>query len=295
MSKISNSLLMLFYLNNKNTYTKIAELSNYLEVSDREIRRYRDDLEMAGFSIENKTGRYGGYLLVNDVVLSMNINHMKHVLTHQSETNSLIKSNYSLMHEIIQSLKNEQIISKHILSHESIEKLMMINLAIKLRYKIKIDYLSNHHTLIQQTIEPYLIKNIRDIDYLFAVHGKILKSYRISNIRYITQTENPYLFDHNIYQRETNENAYGVYRGKEKYLIKFEVVGKMNQFIESVFNNQLMILEQKQNYGLYQVETYDLNEIKYTFLSLGGTFNVISPEIFKQQLLEEVKKIINKL
>ena len=85
MSKISNSLLMLFFLNKKLSYTKISELADYLEVSNREVRRYRDDLEMAGFSIESKMGRDGGYRLMNDVVLTMNINHIKHVLLYYGD------------------------------------------------------------------------------------------------------------------------------------------------------------------------------------------------------------------
>ena len=281
---------MLFYLNNKNTYVKISELSNYLEVSEREIRRYRDDLEMAGFSIESKTGKYGGYFLVNDVALTMNLNHMNHILLHQDK-NSIFKDNYSLMIDIIQSLKDQKYISNHVLSQEIIEKLMIINLAIKLKHKLKVDYLSSYNILVKQEIEPYLVKNIRDISYLFAVHDQRFKSYRISNIKNILITDSDFVFNHDIYQKEINEKAYGVYRGKEKYLIKFEVIGKMNQFVSSIFNDRLIILEKKLHYGLYQLETYDFNEIKYVFLSLGGSFKIISPHIFKEKLLEEINLI----
>lgn len=47
MSKISNVLLMLQYLENDRKYS-IKELSEKLEVSERMVRCYKDELEKAG-------------------------------------------------------------------------------------------------------------------------------------------------------------------------------------------------------------------------------------------------------
>ncbi len=46
MSHIARELKMLFYLNDHiNRLVKISELSDLLEVTPRQVRRYRDDLE----------------------------------------------------------------------------------------------------------------------------------------------------------------------------------------------------------------------------------------------------------
>lgn len=62
MSKISNVLLMLQYLENGRKYS-IKELSEKLEVSERMIRSYKDELEKAGIYIDTIMGPYGGYVL----------------------------------------------------------------------------------------------------------------------------------------------------------------------------------------------------------------------------------------
>lgn len=62
MSKLSNTLLMLTYLQNGQKYT-IKQLSEKLEVSPRMVRTYKEDLEKAGFIIEVIHGPYGGYIL----------------------------------------------------------------------------------------------------------------------------------------------------------------------------------------------------------------------------------------
>ena len=62
MSKISNVLLMLQYLENGRKYN-IKELAEKLEVSERMIRVYKDELEKAGIYIDTIMGPYGGYVL----------------------------------------------------------------------------------------------------------------------------------------------------------------------------------------------------------------------------------------
>ena len=62
MSKISNVLTMLQLLQSGRKYS-ISELSNELEVSERMIRVYKEDLEKAGIYIDTIMGPYGGYIL----------------------------------------------------------------------------------------------------------------------------------------------------------------------------------------------------------------------------------------
>lgn len=62
MSKISNVILMLQYLENGRKYN-IKELADKLEVSERMIRVYKEELEKAGIYIDTLMGPYGGYVL----------------------------------------------------------------------------------------------------------------------------------------------------------------------------------------------------------------------------------------
>ena len=66
MSKVSNVITMLRLLQTGKKYG-INELSNKLEVSERMIRVYKEDLEKAGIYIDTIMGPYGGYVLNQSV------------------------------------------------------------------------------------------------------------------------------------------------------------------------------------------------------------------------------------
>ena len=68
MSKISNVLTFLTLLQSGRKYS-ISELAQELEVSERMIRVYKEDLEKAGIYIDTIMGPYGGYVLNQSVRL----------------------------------------------------------------------------------------------------------------------------------------------------------------------------------------------------------------------------------
>lgn len=60
MSKISNMLNMVQILKDENVHS-IQSLAQKLEVSERMVRQYKQELEQAGIYINSVTGKYGGY------------------------------------------------------------------------------------------------------------------------------------------------------------------------------------------------------------------------------------------
>lgn len=62
MSKVSNVLTMLELLNTKKKYS-IKELAETLEVSERMIRSYKEELDKCGIYVDTIMGPYGGYVL----------------------------------------------------------------------------------------------------------------------------------------------------------------------------------------------------------------------------------------
>lgn len=65
MSKISNVILMLDYLNTGNKYT-VRELAQKLGVTERMIKYYKKELENAGIFIDTFMGPNGGYFLLKN-------------------------------------------------------------------------------------------------------------------------------------------------------------------------------------------------------------------------------------
>lgn len=60
MSKISNMLNMVQILKDENVHS-IQSIAKKLEVSERMVRQYKQELEQAGIYINSVTGKYGGY------------------------------------------------------------------------------------------------------------------------------------------------------------------------------------------------------------------------------------------
>ena len=67
MSRLGNAINMLLLLKSRKKM-KVDELAEELEVAPRQIRRYRGDLEQAGFAIFSTTGPDGGYKLYSPLV-----------------------------------------------------------------------------------------------------------------------------------------------------------------------------------------------------------------------------------
>lgn len=73
MAKFSNMLKMLFLLQ-KNEKMTINELANELEVSEKQVRRYKTELEISGIYIKSLPGVNGGYYLDDKLDIPININ-----------------------------------------------------------------------------------------------------------------------------------------------------------------------------------------------------------------------------
>ncbi|MDP4181328.1 MAG: WYL domain-containing protein, partial [Bacillota bacterium] len=88
MNNVGNAIHMLVLLKSRGKL-KISELAELLEVDKRQIRRYKDALDVAQINIKSESGRYGGYSLESDAYLvGLNIN--------DEEFNSLLIANEQL-------------------------------------------------------------------------------------------------------------------------------------------------------------------------------------------------------
>ena len=70
MSKISNAFLMIKLLSNGRVYS-VKELSMELGVTERMVRYYKEQLEMAGYIIESFKGPGGGYYINKNNIMNI--------------------------------------------------------------------------------------------------------------------------------------------------------------------------------------------------------------------------------
>lgn len=159
MSKLSNVITMLELLQSGRKYS-IKELSNILEVSERMVRLYKEDLEKAGIYIDTIMGPYGGYVLNQPVRMPVRKFMMKDVNLLDKyinlEKNKDIKEELILLQDKIKGvyIGNKQKEKELKLKDETGKKYNILTRAIKEKRKVKILYYSYGKGENERIIDP---------------------------------------------------------------------------------------------------------------------------------------------
>lgn len=209
MSKLSQELQVLFFLNEeykRNKYTKLSEIINYLDLdqkSSRQVRRYLNDLEMAGFYLDTKRGENGGYKLLSqlpsavlfapNIALAMFISMKSDAKleTILKELPKFVDTNFN---------ENESFISANTLSNlDKIIYAIRISKELDFNYRnfnnrircnpYKIIYTNNSYYLYAENegkIKTYDVLFMKDIKYgsIFIKNNKILEKLASSSNMY---------------------------------------------------------------------------------------------------------------
>lgn len=158
MSKISNVITMLQLLNTGRKYS-IKELSERLEVSERMIRVYKDELEKAGIYVDTIMGPYGGYVLRQSVKMPIRKFKVKdyEILDKyiSLEKDELEKEKLMLLKDkiygiYVSSKSDNNIITKD----DNQNKYNILTRAIKEKRKVKINYYSYNKGENERVICP---------------------------------------------------------------------------------------------------------------------------------------------
>ena len=158
MSKISNVITMLQLLNTGSKYS-IKELSERLEVSERMIRVYKDELEKAGIYVDTIMGPYGGYVLRQSVkmpIRKFKVNDYEILDKYISlENDNLEKEKLMLLRDKIYGMyisnkNDDNIITKD----DNQNKYNILTRAIKEKRKVKINYYSYNKGENERVICP---------------------------------------------------------------------------------------------------------------------------------------------
>ena len=154
MSKISNVIMMLQYLSSGRKYN-IKDLSEKLEVSERMIRVYKEELEKAGIYIDTIMGPYGGYVLNQKIRIptrkfTKDDYEFLHNLKVKDEDKEKLEILADKVHGVYFDSKNEKIELK-----DEIKKYYnILTKAIKEERKVLINYYSYTHGNQDRIIHP---------------------------------------------------------------------------------------------------------------------------------------------
>ena len=148
MSKITNALILLELLDSGKKYS-LKELSEELGVSERMVRYYKEQLELAGIMIESYKGPNGGYFInkKNQFKISYFNKYDLELLENliNNGTDDKLENDYN---NLINRLKAIYEVNKKVSEYDEVdvtvynsdEKIRLINDAIKTNVKITILY-----------------------------------------------------------------------------------------------------------------------------------------------------------
>ena len=159
MSKISNVITMLELLQSGKKYS-IKELSEKLEVSERMVRVYKEDLEKAGIFIDTIMGPYGGYVLSQEVKLpsrkfnQKEINLINKYITQEQDPEK--REELKLIQDKVKGIyqSNQERLKEVELKDELGKKYNLLTRAIKEKRKVKINYYSYGKGENERIIDP---------------------------------------------------------------------------------------------------------------------------------------------
>ena len=155
MSKISNVLLMLQYLENGRKYN-IKELADNLEVSERMIRVYKEELEKAGIYIDTIMGPYGGYVLNQSIrIPSRKFTKSDYLFLHNLNVKGEDKEQLEIIADKVHGVYFDSKDEKIELKDDIKNYYNTLTRAIKERRKVLINYYSFTHGNQDRIIHPF--------------------------------------------------------------------------------------------------------------------------------------------
>ena len=193
MSKISNVITMVELLQTGKKYS-IKELANELEVTERMIRVYKEDLDKAGIYIDTIKGPYGGYVLNQSVRLPLRKFKKKdsYLLDKyiKEETDIELKNKLILLQDKIKGvyIGSKQEESELNLKEDTQNKFNLLTRAIKEKRKVKILYYSYGKGENERIIDPAEMFLFKDGWYC-AAHCELRNDIRHFELKRIINYE----------------------------------------------------------------------------------------------------------
>lgn len=307
MSHASNCLKMWMVLSSKGL-VKAKELAELLDVKERMIRKYKQDLEMAGLHIGTKPGRYGGYYLEKKSLLPIVEFDQKEMealdLAYEFVQNSKSfpeKPNFKLLYHHISSMaiSKEEIDQYVYFIHKSKprdtltkdkELFLQLRGAIVEKRKVVITYQGWKGKLDTRTIHPYGLINYDSSWYCRAfceMRGE-QRTFKLFRIHELQETEEHFESDESFNIREDKMGICD-----DEYEIEMIVFPPYSQMIdEMIWGEDQKIKENSDGSVTFQARMFGRESIVKWILGMGSGVRVIGPDVIRNQVREEMLKAI---
>lgn len=310
MDSLGNILRMLFLLK-RNKKMKIKDLSKELNVSERQVKRYKNELEKY-FKITSITGSDGGYIIEDQyfafksVLTESDINKLRlfaNYLNDESNMNfeEILKKLNLNITDYDNSNEIESIIyyskpNSEIINEDMQKNYFNISNAIKNKNEMIIEYQGNNGKISKRRVQPYKLFVYKGEYYLVAMcllrnDVRYFKLVRIRNL-IITGINFNSDFDIDKFLKKEKENNMGIYGGKLIDLEIYVVPPMANTIKERIWVKNQEIIELEDGSINFKAKIKEGPELISWILSMGECVKIISPNSLKEEINKKIKIMI---
>ncbi|MCW6068523.1 WYL domain-containing transcriptional regulator [Clostridium sporogenes] len=312
MSKVGNVFKMLILLKSRGKM-KINDIARELEVSERQVRRYKNDLEQAGIYIKYTSGKYGGYEYdEKDYLLELNLteeeNSVLFMALEQLKYDNFIgykdfelivdKINFLKETENNKSVADVKYFVKNIkvnCNYEREKKIWIdINAAIITRNKIKIKYNSLNTGEKERIVRPYAVFQYKGSMYFvgYCELRQKIREFKISRIMSYEILSEKFERTYNFNFKEYMQDCFGIFKDEEIEL-KLKIKYPMSQIVkEKIWSDNQEIIDIEDKSIIFKAKLRGITEIKSWILSMGQSVEVIAPSSLKRNVENEIEEMI---
>ena len=314
MSQIGNALKMLILLQSRNGM-KISEIAEELEVDERSVRRYKDDLEQAGIYIWSERGKNGGYKLADS-------NYLLGIGVSQSEFYSLqlvqkqMKDSAHITSKDLNSIvqKLEHVLNKQKSSMQNLashmekaspstsnlenerSKLLDFHAAILQGKKVKMSYVSLGSGKSERVVRPYAtFEYVGDLYLIgFCEKRSEILEFKLCRIESYEVLEECFERDKDFTLESYLHNCFGVFKDKELD-VRLRVKHPMAQVVrERVWVANQRITELGDGEILFEARMRGKTEIVNWVLGMKGDGVVLEPRELVEAVRDAAQKVLEK-
>jgi len=317
MSRLGNAINMLLILKSRKKM-KVEELAKELEVAPRQIRRYRDDLEQAGFAIFSVTGPDGGYELYSP------LSHLPCAITEKEfetmkmlgkELEKSLPQRQKEFKSVMIKLDNLRApggkIKKPGIVRESYETFYVKSIAAEMdidnerkklddfqraaisKRKIKMTYTSNTSGKSERIVQPYALIEHEGSIYLIAhcekrnrkMYFKLVRVGEYQLLKEKFQRDRAFDLEGHV------KKCFGIFQGKEmKIAVKIRPPFIQPVRERIIAQGQTITDIPEENAILLKATTQGMDAIANWILGMGASAEVIEPlelrEVVKTKIVQ---------
>lgn len=295
-------------------YPSVLELSRDEEVTERTIKKDIQTLRYTFNAPISYSKKYGGYYLNGDWRFPLNLLSAGEILTLFIANNILKEFKSTPLYEIAKtlSIKLEELLPENlIISSEELENILSVSVspikikkdilstfekifnAIKENKMIKIIYYTiTRDEISERVLDPYHIYNSEGVWYLVAFCHKRneFRDFALDRIKKVEVLNESFEKDKNFNIKNYLKQAFRIYKGDlEKIKLKFDSF--QSKWIKERIWHESQEIEELPDGSVILKINANRNEIKRWIIGYGSHVEVLEPESFRKEIIEEIKKM----